>query len=156
MVLVLEPCTLHLWTCCALWIEDWTLGRIYATGKWMIIWLTPHKTTPLSKWMFFLITFLQIILAAKSLVRHSSTSPKQHGDDLCLLFCLFLLLWSISPPPSFTKPTGPPPKLRNCSTSCRVSNHCFFSWFPMYGSTVDRALKETVSRDFLISANDFN
>ena len=34
-------------------------------------------------------TFLQIILAAKWLVRLSSTSPKNGSDDLCLLFCIY-------------------------------------------------------------------
>ena len=35
---------------------------------------------------------LQIILAAKWLVQHSFTS-QTGSDDLCLLFCLILLLW---------------------------------------------------------------
>ena len=42
----------------------------------------PTKMDALSK------TFVQIILAAKWLVRHSSTSPSTTSDDICLLFCL--------------------------------------------------------------------
>ena len=38
-------------------------------------------------------SFLPIILAAKWLMRHSRTSPKQSSDDLCLRLCLILLLW---------------------------------------------------------------
>ena len=34
-------------------------------------------------------TFVQIILATKWFVRHSSSSPKQWRHPLCLLFCLY-------------------------------------------------------------------
>ena len=48
----------------------------------------PSKIDVLSK------SFLQVILAAKWLVRHSSTVHSANSsDDLFLLFCLFLLLW---------------------------------------------------------------
>ena len=48
------------------------------------------------------ITFLQIILAAKCLVRHWSTSS---SDNLCLPFCLILILWS--QPRKLYNPTPP-------------------------------------------------
>ena len=61
-----------------------------ALEKWMIIRFTPYQTTTLPKWMFSQI-FFQIILAAKWLVRHSSTvHPLTNSDDFCLLFCLYL------------------------------------------------------------------
>ena len=61
-----------------------------------------HKTKPppSPKGMFFQRLFLQIILAAKWQVRHSSMynciymSPKQQRR-LCLLFCLILLYYGI-------------------------------------------------------------
>ena len=43
----------------------------------------PTKMDVLSK------SFLQIILCANWLVRHSSTFPSTSSDDLCLLFCLY-------------------------------------------------------------------
>ena len=56
-------------------IEDQTLGRIMKNG-WSFGSHHAHQTTTLLKWMFFQKTFLQMILAAKWLVRHSRMSPK--------------------------------------------------------------------------------
>ena len=53
-----------------------------ALKKWMIIRCTPYQTTTPPKWMFSQILFVQIILAAKWLVRHSSTFPKQQRRPL--------------------------------------------------------------------------
>ena len=64
-----------------------------APETWMIAWFTPNQTTTLPKWMVLPKTFLQIILAAKWLLRHSSIRPLNSSDDLCLLFCLILHLW---------------------------------------------------------------
>ena len=50
--------------------------------KWMINWLTPHQTNTLPKWIFSQTFFLQLILAAKCLVRHSNTSPNKQGRPL--------------------------------------------------------------------------
>ena len=53
-----------------------------------------HTNPPPSKMDVLPKTFLQIILAVKWLVRHSSTVHSANSsDDLFLLFCLFLLLW---------------------------------------------------------------
>ena len=35
------------------YVEERTLGRMDASEKLMIIWLTPHQTTTLPKWIFF-------------------------------------------------------------------------------------------------------
>ena len=66
------------------WIEEKTRGR-------MDIYLLIHtKPPPYQNWIFFEKLF---ICAAKWLLRHSIKSPKS-SDNLCLLFCLFLLLWA--------------------------------------------------------------
>ena len=58
---------------------------------WMIIWFTPYQThtipnqNPFQNECTPQTPFVQIILAAKWLVWHSSTTT---SDDLCLLFCL--------------------------------------------------------------------
>ena len=46
------------------------------------------KPPPSQKIAVFPKTFLQIILAAKSLVQHSSVCPPTISDDLCLNFLL--------------------------------------------------------------------
>ena len=83
----------------------------------------PTKMDVLSK------SFLQIILCANWLVRHSSTFPSTSSDDLCLLFCLYpstwrwwcvcahlltcyqltrVLLAAAAPPPRRRRSAGPP------------------------------------------------
>ena len=62
--------------------EKWTLGRLDASEQWDDL---PVHTTPKhhhSKMDVLPKTFLQIILAAKWLVGHSSTSPKQQRRPL--------------------------------------------------------------------------
>ena len=49
---------------------------------------TPYQTTTLPKWMFLQELFLQIILAAKWLVRHSSKSPKLQRRAFPSLCCI--------------------------------------------------------------------
>ena len=77
------------------WIEERTLDRMDVPEKLMIIWFTPHQTSPSQNGCSSknLSSKAQIILAAKWLVRPSRTSPNS-SDDLCLLFSLFLLLCS--------------------------------------------------------------
>ena len=84
-----------------------------AWKKWMIIRFTPYYATTLPKWI--LKTFVQIILAAKWLVRPSNTSPHQQRRPLPSLLSLsydppylprmrifqFLAYWSSSRPPLF-------------------------------------------------------
>ena len=65
--------------------ENLTLCPNKCFGKWMICQftrVTQHQTTTLPKWDALPKTFLQIILAAKWLVGHSSTSPKQQWRPL--------------------------------------------------------------------------
>ena len=59
-------------------IEKWTFGGIDALETLMIFQFTMHQTTTLQKWMFF----QKNVLAAKCLVRHSSTYPKQQQGPL--------------------------------------------------------------------------
>ena len=57
-----------------------------ASEKWMIIWFTLYKPPPPSENGFSCKKFLEIFLAAKWRVWHSSTSATQNSsDDLCLL-----------------------------------------------------------------------
>ena len=58
-----------------------------ASEKWMIFQFTPHHYP--SKMDVLPKPVLQIIPAAKLLLRHSSTSQNS-SDDICLLFCLYL------------------------------------------------------------------
>ena len=66
-------------------MDAWQNG---SSEKWMInlVHTTPNHHPP--KMDILQKTFLQIILAVKWIVR-----PPNSSDDLCLLFCLFLLLW---------------------------------------------------------------
>ena len=66
-------------------MDAWQNG---SSEKWMInlVHTTPNHHPP--KMDILQKTFLQIILAVKWIVR-----PPNSSDDLCLFFCLFLLLW---------------------------------------------------------------
>ena len=71
-------------------IEERTHGGMDTSKKWMIHTTPNHhpaKKDVLPK------TFLQIILAAKWL-GGIQVHPSNSSDDLCLLFCLILLLWT--------------------------------------------------------------
>ena len=70
-------------------LEEWMLGRMAALVKWMINRFTPHQTTTFPKWMFFQNFFLQIIIAAKWLVRHICTSPNQQRRPLPSVWFVF-------------------------------------------------------------------
>ena len=76
------------------WIEERTLSRMNASEKWMIIWITPPTPNHHPPKMDVLPkTFLPNTLAAKWIVLVQVRPPKKQRR-LCLLFCLFLLLWS--------------------------------------------------------------
>ena len=70
-------------------IEEWTLGRMDASVKWMIIWFTPYQTTTLPKWMFF-----QKLFFKSSMLLNGQFGIQVYPQNRCLLFCLILLLWS--------------------------------------------------------------
>ena len=60
-----------------------------ALTKWTIIRVTPYQSTTLPKWMFSQNTFVQIILAAKWSVRHSTTTM---APTFAFSFVFILLL----------------------------------------------------------------
>ena len=47
-------------------LEEWTLGRMDASEKWMIIWFTPHQTTVLPNWIIFQKLFFKSFLLLNS------------------------------------------------------------------------------------------
>ena len=59
--------------------------------KWIIFQFTPHQIITLPKWMLFQKPFFKSSLQLNG---HCSiqTRPPNSSDDLCLLFCLILLL----------------------------------------------------------------
>ena len=65
-----------------------------ASDKWMVILFKPHTKPPPSQYGCSFQNIIYFILAAQLLVRHFKYTPPNCGDDLCLLFCLILLLWS--------------------------------------------------------------
>ena len=68
------------------------LGMMDASDKWIIIWLTPHQINTQRKWMFFQKPFFKSSLLLNGQCDIQELPPNS-SDDLCLLFCLFLLLW---------------------------------------------------------------
>ena len=58
-----------------------------ASEKWMIICFTVHQTTTLAKWMFFPKLLFQLSLQLNGI----QVRPPNSSNDLCFLFCLFLL-----------------------------------------------------------------
>ena len=64
------------------WIEERTLGRMDTSEKYMIILFTTTPNHHPSKMDDRPKSFLKINLAAKRLVRHSSTSPNQKRRPL--------------------------------------------------------------------------
>ena len=45
--------TRMIWRKGLIYVEEWMLGRMDASEKWMIIWFPLHQATNLPKWMFF-------------------------------------------------------------------------------------------------------
>ena len=88
--------------------------------KWMLIWFfTPHETTTLPKLLFSQKTFLEIILAAKWIVRHSSTSAKQQRRP-------FASLLSVS--------SSKKQKIHNLGCGGKkTSDNCYDNPTPFYG-----------------------
>ena len=64
-----------------------------ALKKWMIIRFTPRQTITLSRWMSFhkLFFISSLLLNGQCSIQ---VHPPNNSDDLCLLFCLILLLCS--------------------------------------------------------------
>ena len=69
-----------------------------------LVHTTPNHHTP--NMDVFPKTFLQIILAAKWLQCGIQVRPPNSNDDLCFLFCLFLLTACLSTPPVDRCPIG--------------------------------------------------
>ena len=61
----------------------------------MIILLTPNQTSSLPKWMFCQKFKSSLLLIGQCSIQ---VHPSNSSDDLCLLFCLFLLLCSLPSP----------------------------------------------------------
>ena len=93
------------------WIEKWTLGGMDASEKWMIFHFTPQKNHHPPKTDVLPKYFLQIILAAKWIVRHSSIHPPNSSDDLCLLFCVNPSSMVQCPPSALPPSLSAPPAL---------------------------------------------
>ena len=77
-----------------------------ASEKQMIIQFAPHQTTTLPNWVF-LKKILQIILAAKWLVRHSSQSLKETATTFAFPSVWFLFYMRHIPKENWSCSTGP-------------------------------------------------